>query len=87
MNTNDNSTGINDSARTAVVNVSVINDLLDTANYIDESEIITQAIGFFDNPNDHVTGDELVRAAARIYADVHYLKSEMNKLLSPFVGI
>lgn len=76
MNTNNN---------TIVINVSVLNDLLDTANFIDESEIVSQAIGFIDHPDDSNTGDELVKAAARIYADVHFLKSEMNKVLAPLV--
>lgn len=75
MNTNNN----------IVINASILSELLDTANIIDESEIVSQTIGFIDNPDDHSIGDELVKAAARIYADVHYLKSEMNKLLSPFV--
>lgn len=62
-----------------------INDLLGTANYIDESEIVTQAIGVIDCPDDHDMANELIKAAARLYADVHLLKSEMNKLLAPLV--
>lgn len=77
----------NNSTETKTVNIPVlaINDLLGTANYIDESEIVTQAIGVIDCPGDHDTANELIKAAARLYADVHFLKSEMNKLLAPLV--
>lgn len=87
MNPDNNNITETKTAGTKTVNIPVlvINDLLDTANYIDESEIVTQAIGFIDHPNDYTQGDELVKAAARIYADVHFLKSEMNKVLAPLV--
>lgn len=77
----------NNSTETKTVNIPVlaINDLLGTANYIDESEIVTQAIGVIDCPGDHDTANELIKAAARLYAGVHFLKSEMNKLLAPLV--
>lgn len=86
MNT-DNNNNNNNSTEIKTVNITVlaINDLLGTANYIDESEIVTQAIGVIDCPDDNDTANELIKAAARLYADVHFLKSEMNKLLAPFV--
>lgn len=85
-NNNNNSTEIKTAdAKTVNIPVLVINDLLGTANYIDESEIVTQAIGVIDCPGDHDMANELVKAAARLYADVHFLKSEMNKVLAPLV--